>query len=130
MRRALISLAAIAGPALFLTAALSAVAATESRRPVEYLKTSNVRHSLTEGDTVLIVAVPRSAECLTFVTDNCAVCGKLNIAVSDIAPEKGKWREVEGDISFNGKRSFRFSLVGVGARYVRLSFHVEAVRQS
>src|SRR4029077_16177797 len=62
-----------------------------------------------------------------FVNENAAARGDLKIAVSNyrLPAKSAKWTEVEGVIPFARKRLFNLSLLGVEAKYVRLSFHVE-----
>jgi hypothetical protein len=51
----------------------------------------------------------------------------MKIAVSNYRLPAGspKWTEVSGTTAFTHKRLFNLSMVGVEARYVKLSFHVE-----
>lgn len=81
------------------------------------------------GDTTFVIALPKAAliDRLTFVNENAAARGDLKIAVSDyrLPANSAKWTEVEGVIPFARKRLFNLSMLGVEAKYVRLSFHVE-----
>jgi hypothetical protein len=84
---------------------------------------------LQEGRTDFVVELPKAAtlDRLTFVNENGRARGELKIAVSDErlkADSKG-WVEVEGIVPFSHKRLFGVSLIGIEARFVRLSFHVE-----
>jgi hypothetical protein len=84
---------------------------------------------LQEGRTDFVVELPKAAtlDRLTFVNENSRARGELKIAVSDErlkADSKG-WLEVEGIVPFSHKRLFGVSLIGIEARFVRLSFHVE-----
>ncbi len=85
--------------------------------------------ALKEGDSTFIVALPQTAKLdrFTFVNENASVEGELRIAVANtnlpVASEK--WTAVEGNIPFSHKRLFNLSLLGVEAKYVKLTFHVE-----
>jgi hypothetical protein len=88
---------------------------------------------LREGDTVFIIPVPKTAllDRFTFVNQNAAACGEFNIAISDsrLSPKSADWVQVDGIVPFAHKRLFNLSLLGTGAKYVRLSFHVEKASQ-
>jgi hypothetical protein len=81
------------------------------------------------GDTTFVIALPKAAliDRLTFVNENASARGDLKIAVSNyrLPANSAKWTEVEGVIPFARKRLFNLSMLGVEAKYVRLSFHVE-----
>jgi hypothetical protein len=81
------------------------------------------------GETTFVIALPKAAliDRFTFVNENAAARGELKIAVSNyrLPPSSSKWTEVEGVIPFARKRLFNLSMLGVEAKYVRLSFHVE-----
>jgi len=51
----------------------------------------------------------------------------MKIAVSNyrLPADSPKWTEVSGKTPFTHKRLFNLSMVGVEARYVKLSFHIE-----
>jgi hypothetical protein len=84
---------------------------------------------LQEGETTFIIAFPKTSllDRFTFVNENAAVRGEMKIAVSNfrLAAGSPKWTEVSGKTEFTSKRLFNLSMVGVEARYVKLSFHVE-----
>lgn len=84
---------------------------------------------LKEGDTTFIVALPRTSvlDRFTFVNENATAAGELKIAVSSykMAANSPKWTDVEGNVSFTSKRLFNVSMLGVEAKYVKLSFHVQ-----
>jgi hypothetical protein len=63
----------------------------------------------------------------TFLNENGAARGELKIAVSNyqLAATSPKWTEVDGGVPITDKRVFNVSMVGVEARYVRLSFNIE-----
>ena len=84
---------------------------------------------LPEGETTFIISLPTASHIdrFKFVNENAAARGQLKIAVSNhrLAASSPKWVEVDGSIPFTNKRLFNLSMVGVEARYVRLSFNVE-----
>ena len=84
---------------------------------------------LQEGDTTFIISFPKTSllDHFTFVNENAAVQGEMKIAVSNdrLPADSPKWTEVSGRTAFTSKRFFNLSMVGVEARYVKLSFHVE-----
>ena len=84
---------------------------------------------LQEGETNFVIELPQSASLdrFTFVNENSAARGELRISVSNqrLAPNSSEWTDVEGIIPFAHKRLFGVSLLGIEAKYVRLSFHVE-----
>lgn len=84
---------------------------------------------LQEGQTTFVIKLTSSAllERFKFLNQNAAAAGKLKISVSndDLPATSSKWVDVDGSISFNRKRLFNLSMVGVEARYVKLSFEVE-----
>jgi hypothetical protein len=84
---------------------------------------------LPQGDTALIITFPRASRLdrFTFVNENAFAEGQMKIAVSNyrLPADSPKWGEVNGVTSFSGKRHVDLSLLGVEARYVKLSFHVQ-----
>ena len=84
---------------------------------------------LTEGQTTFIITLPTTSlvDRFSFVNENATARGKLKIAVSNynLPATSPKWTEVDGDIPFTNKRLFNVSMMGVEARYVKLSFNVE-----
>ena len=97
------------------------------------LEEKPLRYSLQEGDTTLIICVPKASllDQFIFVNENTAARGALKIAVSNapLPASDPKWNPVNGDIAFVHKRLFNLSLVGVDAKYVKLSFHVQKEEQ-
>jgi hypothetical protein len=81
------------------------------------------------GQTTFVITLPNASllDRFTFVNENAAARGELKIAVSNyrLPANSSKWTEVEGVIPFARKRLFNLSMLGVEAKYVRLSFHVE-----
>jgi len=86
-------------------------------------------YPLQEGETTFIITLPRTSllDRFTFLNENAAAEGQMKIAVSNyrLPAESAKWTDVNGSVPFTHKRLFNLSLVGVEARYVKLSFHVE-----
>lgn len=84
---------------------------------------------LAEGQTTFIITLPTASlvDRFTFVNENASARGEFKIAVSNyqLPAASPKWIEVDGKTSLTNKRLFNVSLVGVEARYVKLSFNVE-----
>ena len=84
---------------------------------------------LREGRTDFVVELPKAGtlDRLTFLNENSAARGELKIAVSDqrLKADSTGWVEVEGIVPFSHKRLFGVSLIGIEAKFVRLSFHVD-----
>lgn len=112
---------------------VAAVASRERSRnstPVHLLADDTISCPLHKGDTVFVVALPPTAAVLdrfVFINENPAAGGELRIAVSNeqLAVVSEKWKPVEGSILFRHKRLFNLSLLGIDARFVKLTFHVE-----
>ena len=84
---------------------------------------------LQEGETTFIISFPKTSllDRFTFVNENAEVKGEMKIAVSNyrLPADSPKWTEVSGKTAFIHKRLFNLSMVGVEARYLKLSFHIE-----
>lgn len=84
---------------------------------------------LQEGETTFIISFPKTSllDRFTFINENTEVQGEMRIAVSEyrLPADSPKWTDVSGKTAFTRKRLFSLSMVGVEARYVKLSFHVE-----
>jgi hypothetical protein len=84
---------------------------------------------LQEGETTFIISIPKTSllDRFTFINENAEVHGEMKIAISNdwLPAHSPKWTEVSGKTAFTSKRLFNLSMVGVEARYVKLSFHVE-----
>lgn len=85
--------------------------------------------ALPAGETTLIVHVPNASllERFELVNENGDAQGQFRIAVADsrLSANDPKWNAVSGNIAFSHKRLFNLSMVGVDAKFVKLSFHVE-----
>jgi len=84
---------------------------------------------LQEGETNFVIELPQTTllDRFTFLNENAAARGELRIAVSNhrLPTNSPEWTEVEGIVPFVHKRLFGVSLLGIEAKFVRLSFHVE-----
>ena len=120
-------------PAVILTALLllaSPVHGLDMSNAVSLtLRDGPLHYSLPEGETTLIVCVPNASflERFWLINENTSVHGELKIAVagSRLPANDPKWVLVSGNIAFAHKRVFNLSLVGVEAKYVKLSFRVQ-----
>jgi hypothetical protein len=107
------------------------VAVAKARIATKFLvmDQDTVSSSLPEGDTTFVIFVARSStlDRFSFINENQPARGELRIAVANerLSAESDKWRSVDGPVSFKHKRLFNVSMLGVEAKYVRLSFHVE-----
>jgi hypothetical protein len=102
---------------------------SQTERNILTLDNDTIRCSLREGDTTFIISLVRSSplDRFTFINENTAARGELRIAVSNekLSADSDKWTPVDGATSFRRKRLFNVSMLGVEAKYVRLTFHVE-----
>jgi hypothetical protein len=93
------------------------------------MEQDTVSSPLPEGDTTFIIFLARSStlDRFTFINENKPARGELRIAVANekLSADSDKWTSVDGPVSFQRKRLFNVSMLGVDARYVRLTFHVE-----
>jgi hypothetical protein len=88
-----------------------------------------VSSPLPEGDTTFIIFLAQSStlDRFTFINENKPARGELRIAVAKekLSADSDKWISVDGAVSFKRKRLFNVSMLGVEAKYVRLTFHIE-----
>jgi hypothetical protein len=84
---------------------------------------------LQEGETNFVIELPDRPllDRFTFLNENTGARGELKIAVSNrrLRANSPDWTPVEGIVPFAHKRLFGVSLLGIGAKFVRLSFNVE-----
>src|SRR3954452_24155190 len=84
---------------------------------------------LQEGETTFIITLPSTSlvDRFSFLNENATARGELKIAVSNyrLPARSPKWTDVDGGASITNKRLFNVSMVGVEARYVKLSFNAE-----
>jgi hypothetical protein len=112
---------------LLLLVAAPASLRSQSAPPTSDEKT--LRCALPQGETTFILPVPKAAILggFQFVNENPSARGQLEIAVADtcLKANDPRWNSVSGPIAFANKRLFHLSLLGVQAKYMKLSFHVE-----
>ena len=93
------------------------------------LDDDTLSYPLAQGETTFILTFPRtsSLDRFTFVNENASAVGEMKVSVSNyrLPAHSPKWLEVNGATPFTGKRLVDLSLLGVEARYVKLSFQVE-----
>lgn len=92
------------------------------------LDDDTLSYPLQEGETTFLLTFPKVSllDRFTFVNENAAAEGNMKIFVSNsrLNADSPKWVEVNGSTPFTGKRLVNQSLLGVEARYVKLSFRV------
>ena len=102
---------------------------SQTEKNILTLENDTVSCALPEGDTTFIISLERSSRLdrFTFINENTTARGELRIAVSNekLSADSDKWTPVDGATSFKRKRLFSVSVLGVEAKYVRLTFHVE-----
>src|SRR3954469_15997754 len=91
------------------------------------LDDDTLSYPLAQGETTFVISFPRVSvlDRFTFVNENAATQGDLTIAVSNyrLSAHSQKWNEVNGRTAFSVKRLIDLSLLGIEARYVKLTFH-------
>lgn len=102
-------------------------------RSASVLRDETLSCPLQEGITTFVIKLANTSllDRFTFVNENAAAAGQLKIAVSNyqLPATSSKWVDVDGNIVFSHKRLFNLSMLGVEARYVKLSFKVENAGQ-
>ena len=102
---------------------------SQAEKKILTLDNDTVSCSLPEGDTTFIISLVRSSplDRFTVINENLAARGELRIAISNekLSADSDKWTPVDGAVSFKRKRLFNVSMLGVEAKYIRLTFHVE-----
>ena len=102
---------------------------SQAEKNILTLDNDTVSCSLPEGDTTFIISLVRSSplDRFTVINENLAARGELRIAISNekLSADSDKWTPVDGAVSFKRKRLFNVSMLGVEAKYIRLTFHVE-----
>jgi hypothetical protein len=92
------------------------------------LDDDTLSYPLPEGDTTFLLSFPRisALDRFTFVNENASASGELKIWVSNyrLPATSSKWNEVNPGTPFTSRRLFDLSLLGIEARFVKLSFHV------
>ena len=111
------------------TAAVATATETNQSAAALIMDDETLSCPLQEGETTFVIKLPSTAQLdrFTFVNENAAAAGSLKISVSNykLPAASPKWTDVDGSISFTRKRLFNLSMLGVEARYVKLSFNVE-----
>jgi hypothetical protein len=101
--------------------------------PALLMKDGMISCTLQEGETTFIIPISKAASLdrFTVVNRNTAACGEFHISVSDSRLPVGspKWTPVDGIVRFAHKRLFNLSVLGVEAKYVKLSFCVQKAGQ-
>lgn len=87
---------------------------------------NTVTCSLQEGHTEFVISVPKTTDRLTFLNENATAAGELTISVSNrrLPANSPEWTRVEGTIAFSHKRTFDLSLLGIDAKFVKVTFRV------
>ncbi len=80
---------------------------SQAEKNILTLDNDTVSCSLPEGDTTFIISLVRSSP------------------LEKLSADSDKWTPVDGAVSFKRKRLFNVSMLGVEAKYIRLTFHVE-----
>ncbi|MFL6538307.1 MAG: hypothetical protein ACJ8JD_09040 [Chthoniobacterales bacterium] len=85
--------------------------------------------ALPQGDSTFIVSLPETVllDRFDFVNENSDARGEVTVAVANyhLPAASPKWTNVDESVAFGHQRLFKLSLVGVEARYVKLSFRAE-----
>lgn len=117
-----------AGLLLLVTGAVAGASPAQVN-PAKVIEGKEASYRLLSGATSFIVRLPDSAVArdFTFVNENPNAEGKLSIAVAEewLRADDPGWSAVAGSVPFRHKRIFRLSLVGIEARYVKLTFAVD-----
>jgi len=110
--------------------AISSFGPAPTNIPASARTRDTISCNLQEGQTVFIIPFPQGAllDRFIFINQNAAACGEFEIAVSDchLAADSPQWVDVEGIVPFAHKRLFNLSMVGINARYLKLSFRVKS----
>lgn len=84
--------------------------------------------ALALGDNVFVVTLPHISvlQRFAFINRNAAAQGEFEVAVSNyrLGSTDPAWTKVQRSTSFDRERSINLPMLGVEARYVRLTFHV------
>ncbi len=93
------------------------------------LDDNNLGTSLPPGTSTFIITLPRIAglQRFSFINQNAAGQGEFELAVSNsrLRPNDRQWRVVQSSQSFAGQRLLNLSLLGIEAKYVKISFHMQ-----
>ena len=90
---------------------------------------AKTRFRLPQGVTSFVIplSTPGQRRCFTLENENIAAQGILSIATASkrLAVNDSKWNVVAGAVRFQQKREFYLSLVGVDAKFVKLTFQID-----
>jgi lipopolysaccharide export LptBFGC system permease protein LptF len=107
----------------------AAVAKAQIATKYLVMEQNTVSSPLPDGDTTFIIFLARSStlDRFTFINENKPARGELRIAVANekLSADSDKWTSVDGAVSFQRKRLFNVSMLGVEAKYIRLTFHIQ-----
>ena len=96
---------------------------------IDTAKTTRVR--LPKGVTSFVIPVSASTQprCFTLENGDVATKGTFSIATANkrLAVDDADWNVVAGAVRFRQKRQFYLSLVGVEAKFVRLTFQIDGL---
>ena len=101
-----------------------------------HLTVSNAKTRLRLRKGVTSFVIPLSSlnqrRCFTLENENVATKGTLSIATASrpLAANDANWNVVAGAVRFRQKREFYLSLVGVEAKFVRLTFQIDSPRNN
>jgi hypothetical protein len=113
---------------LFLAGSIGAAIAQSSHGEANQASTIHpLRTALHSGLCSYIIAIPKEKErTITILNQNAAAEGRFSIAIANrqLPADSPHWSVVGGAINFRHQRRFAFSLDGIEAKYVRLTFDV------
>ena len=105
--------------------------AVSDKAPAIKLTVNNAKTHLRLGKGVTSFVIPLSSpnqqRCFTLENENVAAKGTLSIATASkrLPVNDANWNVVAGAVRFRQKRQFYLSLVGVEAKFVRLTFQID-----
>ena len=108
----------------------SGMASTDSKATAVVVRDDgSISCPLVEGATTFVLALPRNTALgrLTFVNGNTAARGQLRIAVANenLSADSPQWIPVDGTVPFAHARRFDVSMIGIDAKFVRVTFDVQ-----
>jgi len=93
-----------------------------------------IRFNLPKGVTSFVIPLssPNQQRCFTLENGNVTAKGTFSIATASkpLAANDANWNVVAGAVRFRQKRQFYLSLVGVEAKFVRLTFQIDGPGKS
>ena len=92
------------------------------------LEDQTLNCTLPQGENTFVLTLPRISllDRFSFINEQAAVAGKVEISVSDyrLAPNDSRWQTTDGSFDFSGRRFVNLSLTGIEAKYIRISFSI------